>query len=825
MRSIINLEYFNHFGGLFSSGFFSLSVLLAFVVPYCAFYSLQCNKRFVLKELKVFWQFQFALSLALGIWLSQMTAFLSLPTASRTIYNPGNIVFTLAVLVLTTGSISWLLSQKFHYKFKLLLSGLALGGYLGISQYSQIVDLQSNFQLTHYPLACFIVIVEVMVFCTTISLDYFYRKGFRKKSQQIFESSKAFSSLLIGIPVTSMQVFLHNSVDHSFLSQVGLVTSQLDEIFLLSFVLIVICLWLLSLVFFPYVLNLRLQNRALKEKEELLHISEIAFQRNEAIMVTDQNMNIVRVNEAFTRVTGFDESEVIGKNPRILKSGEHDLFFYKKFWNSIKDSGKWSGEVWNRRKNGEVYPEWQTVSTATDDYGEITHYISTFFDITELKLAEKEVEKLAFYDPLTGLANRRLLYERLDHELHTAKRYQRSGVLFYLDLDKFKHINDTLGHSIGDQILIETANRLQSLIRDTDTVVRLGGDEFVIVTSAQDGIHTDLTEQSTVIADKILQAMLEPYHVEKHQLKLSTSIGITIFTGINETVDSLLNRADTAMYQAKEAGRNTYRFFQKSMQEATDEKIQLEQNLRVAKDKDEFKLLYLPQFNQDKEVVGIQAVLEWDNFESGVIPASEFIPVAEETGLIIEIGHWMLDQLFEQYGIWKKNGLKLPPISVQISAKQFFQNDFVNFLLYLLDENQLDANDFVLEIPEQVFLEHLEETKDTMHALKGSGFKFSMAGFGKGYSSLTYLKQLPFDRLKFDVEFVKGIIYQPSDVSLAKAIIMFAKELDLQVLADGIETEEHYNLLMNQSCPLYQGCYLSNPLSNQDLLKLIKTAH
>jgi len=434
-------------------------------------------------------------------------------------------------------------------------------------------------------------------------------------------------------------------------------------------------------------------------------------------------------------------------------------------------------------------------------------------------------EKLTLYDPLTELPSRRLLNERLTHELNLAKRYHRAGVILFLDLDRFKKINDSLGSLVGDQILIETAHRLQSLLRETDTAVRLEKDEFVILSSAQDGITFDLTEQSHAIAEKVINVILEPYFIGNHKLHLSASIGITLYTGVDESVDLLLKKADAAMYKAKKAGRNTYRFYQKSIQEAEDDKLNIESNLRKAVSNNELSLHYQPQHSDKNTVIGVEALLRWNNPNLGQLAPSIFIPVAEESGLILEIEQWVLETVCKQINLWDKQNIAIPHVAINISAKQFHQADFVSNFAHTVLEHQVNPKRLMLEITENVFLNNIEDVIDKIHVLKQKGFKFSLDDFGTGYSSLTYLKRLSFDQLKVEQSLVREFINQPTDVAFVKAIITMAKGLGLELIAEGVETEEHLAFLSSFECNSYQGYYFSKPLPTEQLSKYIKATH
>lgn len=583
---------------------------------------------------------------------------------------------------------------------------------------------------------------------------------------------------------------------------------------------LLICLLSMSVFCF---LRFREMKKTLQMTAENLKIFAMAFQSQEAIMVTDAETTIIKINPAFTKVLGYTEDDIIGKKPNVLKSTKHDDAFFEEFWNAIEQQGQWAGEIWNKRKDGSVFPAWQTVSTIKDEGAQTTHYISCIADISEFKSAKKEIEKLAFYDALTGLPNRRLLHERLEHELNIAERYGRVGMLFFLDLDHFKHINDSLGHSAGDSILIEAAGRLQSLLRNTDTAVRLGGDEFIILTSPQDGVHTDVLEQSQVIAKKILKEFTNPFFVSEHELFISTSIGIALYTGMDESVDLLLKRADTAMYQAKGAGRNTFQFYQESMQEVADARLHIERHLRGAVANNEFSIHYQPQLSASNEIVGAEALIRWNNSELGSVSPVDFISIAEETGMIISIGEWVVNSVCEQIKAWESQGICVPHIAINISAKQFHKADFVSSLVGIVYEKNVTPNQIMLEVTEGVFLGNLEEAIDKMNLLKQNGFSFSIDDFGTGFSSLTYLKRLPFDQLKIDQSFVRGLIENKADAAIVKAIVVMAKSMGLNLIAEGVETDQHLAYLSGFGCHYYQGYYFSRPLTAEKMAEYIES--
>ena len=798
----------------------ALSILIAIIASFTAFGTSEriyaCSHRLQ----KILWIIFGAITMGIGIWSMHFIGSLALVLPISVSYNLHITLLSVIPAIFAGSVVLWLMNQSEFDLKHLLFCGILLAAGIGTMHYIGMSAMELNAN-TAYLKSIFILSIIVAVILATVSLKIKFAATHRDKYQFISKkqslSALVMGSAVSGMHYTAMQAVVFIPIDHSNHFSAGVDASTLSTI-----IGIVVFIVLLVALVVPHMLRFRQMIQTLQKNEEDLKIAATAFQTHEAIMVTDEKAQIIRINEAFTRITGYTENEIIGKNPRILKSGKHGQSFYVNNWNTIINEGKWSGEIWNRRKNGEVFPVWQTISTVRGKQGETTHYVSFFSDITEFKLAEKEIEKLAFYDSLTKLPNRRLLHQRLKHQLNTARRYHRAGILFFMDLDRFKHINDSLGHSVGDQILIETGRRLQSLLRETDTAVRLGGDEFVILVSAQDGIHTDLLEQSNIIAEKIINEINNPYLINEYELFITTSIGITLYTGIDETVETLIKRADAAMYQAKESGRNTFRFYQKSMQEAADNKLKIETNLRVALDNNEFILHYQPQLSSDNKIIGAEALIRWQSPDQVVVLPSEFITIAEETSLIKPIGLWVIKTVCEQIRHWDKQGLHIPHVAINISAKQFHQADFVSMLVHTAFEHKIRAKRIMLEITESVFLGNLEEVKDKMNALKRSGFSFSIDDFGTDYSSLTYLKRLPFDQLKIDQSLVRGLVHDTTDSAIVKAIVVMAKSMNLSLIAEGVETNQHLAYLSSLGCKNYQGYYFSKPIPAEQLSEYIR---
>ena len=557
---------------------------------------------------------------------------------------------------------------------------------------------------------------------------------------------------------------------------------------------------------------------------EDLRLAATAFDAQEAMFITDEKSTIQRVNKAFTEITGYSEAEVIGASPRLLKSGRHDRAFYEAMWQALETQGYWRGEIWNRRKNGEIYPQWQTITAVKNDQGEVTHYISSFQDMTERKQAEAHIEQLAYYDILTGLPNRTLLMDRLQHELALSMRNNAHGAVLFLDLDRFKTINDSLGHSIGDDLLRQAAKRIESQVRTADTVARLGGDEFVIVLAQLSDNTEEAGFAAQAVAEKIRIELGKPYHLHDHEYQFTPSIGITLYPEGNETIDDVLKHADAAMYQAKSSGGNSIRFYQPDMQIAADERLALEKDLRRAMHNEELTLYYQPQTNHMGEIIGAEALLRWCHPERGMIPPCSFIPLAEETGQVLEIGAWVMRQAIQQIKTWDETGLChiTPSFAINVSPRQFHQADFVAQVTNLIEEADISPASLKLEITENIVMADVEDTIAKMEELRGLGVVFSIDDFGTGYSSLAYLKKLPLSQIKIDRSFVQDITHDANDATIVETIISMARHMNLDVLAEGVETAGQLSFLKQMGCYAYQGYYFSQPLPAEEFEKILK---
>lgn len=550
--------------------------------------------------------------------------------------------------------------------------------------------------------------------------------------------------------------------------------------------------------------------KTVKESEGWLRVSSAAFEMQEGIMITDSNSVILRVNKAFTEITGYSAEEIVGQTPRLLRSGRQDAAFYTAMWESIHRTGSWHGEIWDRRKNGEIYPKWLNITAIKDAEGTVTHYVGAQTDISDRKVAEEEINNLAFYDPLTRLPNRRLLLDRLHQAIAT--RNGNKGALLFIDLDNFKSLNDTLGHDIGDLLLQQVAQRLTSCVREGDTVARLGGDEFVLILEDLSALTLEAAAQTESIGEKILAQLNQPYQLGMHVYNGSPSIGATLFDGSEIKVDELLKQADLAMYQAKKSGRNALHFFDPEMQKSINERVSLEKELRKALENGQFQLHFQIQVESPNRPFGAEALIRWIHPERGLVSPAKFIPLAEETGLILPIGQWVLETACAQLKAWQQEVLTRDLVmSVNVSAKQFHQSDFVAQVQEVVARHAINPELLKLELTESMLLEDIEETIATMNALNEIGVRISLDDFGTGYSSLQYLKRLPIRQLKIDQSFVRDIVTDSSDRAIVNTIIAMASSLSLDVIAEGVETEEQRQLLQNAGCNHFQGYLFGKP--------------
>ncbi len=546
-----------------------------------------------------------------------------------------------------------------------------------------------------------------------------------------------------------------------------------------------------------------------------------AVESQESTMITDADCVILRVNQAFTDTTGYTSEEAVGQTPRLLKSGRHDADFYRAMWQSIQNTGTWRGEIWNRRKNGKIYPKLLTVSAVAASDGVVTHYVGSHIDISDRKAAEETIRHLAYHDQLTGLPNRRLLLDRLEHALVFGARNGTGGALLFLDLDNFRTLNDTSGHKVGDLLLQQAARRLETCVRKSDTVARLGGDEFVVMLEGLSELALVAAAQTQIVGDKILSVFNKPFQLAEHSCRSTPSIGAVLFN--HHQQDELLKQADIAMYQAKLSGRNTLRFFDPQMQEAVNARAALENELAAALENQQFQLYYQIQMDSARKPLGAEALIRWLHPERGLVYPAEFIRLAEETGLIVPIGQWVLETACAQLREWMRAELTRDLVlSVNVSSQQFRQPDFVTQVLAVVQRHEIDPTRLKLELTESLLLDNIEETIANMNVLKEIGILFSMDDFGTGYSSLQYLKRLPLDQIKIDQSFVRDIATNDSDNAIVHTIIAMAKSLKMDIIAEGVETRQQRQIILDNGCTHYQGYLFGKPVPIEIFDELLK---
>lgn len=559
-----------------------------------------------------------------------------------------------------------------------------------------------------------------------------------------------------------------------------------------------------------------------KKAEEELRIAAIAFESQESTMVTDPNGIIMRVNHAFIRLTGYSAEEAVGHTTAMLNSGREGKEFFKNMWATLQQNKHWQGEIWNRHKNGKIYAEWLTISAVTAPDGSITHYVGTFSNIAQDPEASAEIHRLAYYDPLTHLPNRRLFMDRLAQGLAGSQRSKRYGALLFMDLDNFKKLNDTRGHDVGDQLLIEVAHRLNACVREGDTVVRLGGDEFVLMLEELGENAQEAVIQASHVGEKVLEAISLPYLLKDIEFTCTVSMGVTLFLGHNESIDNLLKYADLAMYQAKKGGRNRLCFFDPAMQATLVEHSVLENDLRHALERDQLRLYYQIQISEERRAAGAEALLRWRHPERGLIYPGEFIPLAEETGLIIPIGFWVLQKACAQIKEWAGNPATSElQLSVNVSARQFHQADFVAQVQQILVTAGINPERLKIELTESLVFNDVSDTINKMHALKALGVSFSMDDFGTGYSSLSNLQQLPLNQLKIDQSFIRDLATNPNDAAIVQAVVTMGIAFGLNVIAEGVETETQRELLVCHGCHAFQGYLFNKPMPIAEFETLI----
>ncbi|WP_449123860.1 EAL domain-containing protein [Pseudomonas viridiflava] len=547
--------------------------------------------------------------------------------------------------------------------------------------------------------------------------------------------------------------------------------------------------------------------------QEKLHLAATVFESTaEGVLITDTRQRIHAVNRAFSEITGYSETEAIGHTPRLLASGQHDSAFYAAMWHQLTAEGHWQGEIYNRRKNGDIYPSWLTISAVRNKDDLITHFVAVFADISSLKHAQARLDYQAHHDPLTGLPNRTLFENRLQTALLHSEESGSLGAVLFLDLDRFKHINDSLGHPVGDLLLKGIAQRLKEHLRDIDTVARLGGDEFIVLLPG-------LLQPSDAvsIANKLLACFSAPFQAGEHEFFISSSIGCSLFPTDGTDVATLVKNADAAMYRSKAKGRNRVESYTRDLTSQASERIALEQELRRALDRNELSLSFQPKTSlHTNTMVGAEALIRWSHPTFGEVPPEHFIPLAEENGMILQIGDWVIEQACLQMHAWRKTHKPFGPLSVNLAGAQLRQPHLVTRIEQLLADNGLEPGCLQLEITENFIMSQTQEALAVLHKLKKLGVQLAIDDFGTGYSSLSYLKRLPLDILKIDQSFVRGLPEDTHDAAIVRAIIALGRSMQLTVIAEGVENSEQQQFLAAEGCEQMQGYIVSLPLPPEE---------
>ncbi|WXL25607.1 EAL domain-containing protein [Ectopseudomonas mendocina] len=550
-----------------------------------------------------------------------------------------------------------------------------------------------------------------------------------------------------------------------------------------------------------------------QDEEDLRTAAAVYNVTQEGVLVTGADKLIVHCNPAFVRITGYTLDEIVGKSPGLLKSGRHDRTFYSNIWKCVAEHGTWSGEIWNRRKSGEIYPQWQSIRAIRDPHGEITHYVAVFSDISALKRSQRELDYLAHHDPLSNLPNRLLFTERVEHALDRAVSEQLRGAVLLIDLDHFKHINESLDHTTGDLLLRAVGERLSQNLNDRMTLARLGGDEFGVLYE-----NCNNTEQAAVMAQHLLNCLKQPFEINGHELFITASLGIGLYPDDVSDASQILRNADSALFKAKNAGRENYAFYTQELTELARQRVEIASALRHAIDHNELRVFYQPLLClSTRKMIGVEALVRWQHPVRGLVPPGEFIPVAEEIGLIAAIDDWVLVQSCQQMVAWQESGYTLDFIAVNISSRLFTRGGLDQRVAQVLKETGLNPAHLELEVTESAIMINPNAAQVQLQTLRDLGLRLAIDDFGTGYSSLARLKRLPVHKLKLDQSFVAGLPKDHDDVAIARAVIALGHSMGLNVLAEGVENEDQVDMLIRLGCDHAQGYYFARPQPAEQL--------
>jgi len=549
------------------------------------------------------------------------------------------------------------------------------------------------------------------------------------------------------------------------------------------------------------------------DRERLRQAAAVFDCTREGVLVTDSNGLIVHVNRAFMAITGYQCDEVLGQQPSLFKSGHHPPAFYQSMFATLNSCGEWSGEIWNRRKSGEIYPQWQTIRIIHDDQGRRSHYVAVFSDISAIKNSEHELKHLAHHDPLTDLPNRLLFTDRVEQALASAQIHKRGCALLMIDLDHFKMINDSLGHTVGDQLLKAVAEHLKTLFGPGMTLARLGGDEFAVLAESCPQVA-----QAATLAQRIIDGLREPFHIDGHRLFINASVGISQFPSDALSAEQMLRNADSALFKAKSAGRDGYALYTEELTAHAQQRVEIAFELRRALQQQELRVYYQPVHDlKTSRLIGVEALVRWAHPQRGLVSPTEFIPIAERTGLIAEIDAWVMQQACQQMCQWQAAGVGLAFVAVNVSSRLFARRELYQQVAQVLDATGLDPAYLELEVTESAVMDDPEVALEQMHRLRELGVRLAIDDFGTGYSSLLRLKRLPVQKLKIDQGFVAGLPCDEDDAAIVRVIIALAQSMGMQVHAEGIEQVEQAGFLLEHECDLGQGYWFGRPVPSEQL--------
>ncbi len=785
-------------------------VLASFLIAvFSAYAALEVSARMrvaAMAKVRRNWLAVGALALGCGIWAMHFIGMLafSLPCGVR--YDPLLTMASMVPGVLASAVALWVISRKELHWGEIVVGGVLLGGGIGAMHYAGMAAMRMDAVLRYDP-ALFLLSIIVAVALAIIALSV--RFQVTAWGGAPVRWSAQISALVMGAAIAGMHYTAMAAAYFQRGGRVAIVGDGLNPAFLAAVVLLVsglvIALVLSSTVAVRY---LDIARRLSDANDELRQAASVFDNTAEGIMITDAESIILSVNGAFTRVTGYAAGEVLGKTPEVLSSGRHDEVFYRAIRSALLANGHWEGEVWNRRKSGEIYPELLTINAIRDDHGAIIKYVALFRDITLIKRTQEDLERMAHFDPLTGLPNRSLLGERLHHALDRIRRSGGDLAVMVIDLDGFKTVNDSLGHPAGDRLLQVVAERFAGLLRSEDTVARLGGDEFAVI--LEDLKHGG---DAAEVARKLLASLSAPVDIGDHTALVTASIGIALFPQDGDDNTALLSAADTAMYQSKLGGRNTFHFHHGDMALAVRRRLDFEQGLRRALECSELEVWYQPQVDlTGGGLVGAEALLRWRDPKVGLIPPGDFIPLAEETGLIIPIGDWVLNAACADARRWREQFGWDGKVSVNVAGPQIERGDFHFDVLRALGKHALPAQALELEITETFIMHNAENALGVVRQLRALGITTAIDDFGTGYSSLAYLKHLPIDRLKIDRCFVKDLPGDRDDAAIVAAVIALGTSLGFTVIAEGVETEAQRDFLIRAGCDQGQGYLFGRPM-------------